>query len=671
MKYSQNKVGDEAMSIQFTRSKIRYVVAGLFAVLLIVFLCTEHLVPLFQTAENVPARVTGILVFLMAFTLWEVRLPDVVGKVISAVFLMGIPFFSVWTIESLQKGVLSMSLPVYWLNLLLVAGVYFLMFALSDRVRFSVIVGSLLFLILGIANYYMMKLRNAPLQPWDILAAQTAVNVLPGLEFKLSEELINLVSLTALIWGASIQLQYEVTGFRRPARWAVSGGAAVIAVLLLVTSVPRVSASNTTLTVDAWNTADAAKKNGYIANFVLNLKTITNAEPDGYSKQRVNEVVEKAAADYHETKVTSTKKPNVIAIMNEAFSDLSVLGDTNLSEDVMPFVHSLKKNTVRGNLVVPVFGGGTCNTEYEFLTGNVCYMLRSGSYPMQQFVSRSSPSLATTLKAQGYTTVGMHPLYGTSWNRSRAYPFLGFDKFVTINDFKEPQKLREYITDQQNYDQIIAEYQKKGDKPMFLFNVTVQNHGGYAWDDNNLVEDITFPNSQKYRNARQYYALVRESDKALENLVRYFEEQDEPTVIVFFGDHQPALETDYYNELLKGKSDLQKNIDSHTVPFFIWANYDIDAKDMGTISVNYLQNVLLKTTGLTMTPYNKYLESLYEKMPILSSVVCMDNKGNYYNYQDKQMPYASQIQDYHIVQYNEVFDRHGRQDLLFYLAPKG
>lgn len=658
------------MSVQLTRKKSRYIVAGIFAICLVVFLCAAPHVPLFRTVDYVAPRVSGIFILLMVSTLWEITLPRKVGQIISIIFLLGIPLYSVWVIESLQKGVLTMATPVYWLNLLVVGGIYFVVFALTNRVRISVIAGSLFFLIMAIANYFMMDLRNAPLQPWDLAAAKTAMNVLPGLEFKLTDSLVNFVCLTSVIWTLSIQITYEGKGWKKQ-RILVDGSFLALGLVCLVVSVSQISARNRVITVDAWNAAEASQKNGYVANYVLNLKTLTNSEPDGYSKKTVQDIVNKAAADYHEENVASTKKPNVIAIMNEAFSDLTVLGDTDLSEDVMPFVHSLKKNTVRGHLVVPVFGGGTCNTEYEFLTGNVCYMLRQGSYPMQQFVTKDSPSLATTLKEQGYRTVGMHPLYGTSWNRSRAYPLLGFDKFVTIDDFKEPQKLREYITDKQNYDQIIDEYQKKGSQPLFLFNVTVQNHGGYAWDDANLEENITFPDSDQYRNARQYYALIRESDAALKDLIAYFKEQDEPTVIVFFGDHQPALEDEYYQQIQQGKTSLQKNIDTHTVPFFIWANYDIDEKDLGTISVNYLQNVLLKTTGLTMTPYNKYLETLYQKMPVLSSVACMDYQGNYYNYQDSSMPYRQEIQQYHMVQYNEVFDKHGRQDSLFYLAPKG
>ena len=76
------------------------------------------------------------------------------------------------------------------------------------------------------------------------------------------------------------------------------------------------------------------------------------------------------------------KKPNIIVIMNEAFSDPSVLGDFTTNEDYMPFVHSLldgADNTISGHLNVSVKGGNTANTEFEYLTGASMAFLPYGS----------------------------------------------------------------------------------------------------------------------------------------------------------------------------------------------------------------------------------------------------------------------------------------------------
>ena len=140
--------------------------------------------------------------------------------------------------------------------------------------------------------------------------------------------------------------------------------------------------------------------------------------------------------------------------MDETFADLSILGDLGLenTDDVMPFVHSLsgQPNTITGQLVVPAFGGGTCNSEYEFLTSNSYAFFKSGSYPMLQYVHNNTESMASVLKQQGYNTIGMHPYYGSGWARNKAYPLMGFDKFLDIDSFDDAttKYLRRYVSDE-------------------------------------------------------------------------------------------------------------------------------------------------------------------------------------------------------------------------------
>ena len=658
------------MQIQFTKSITRKIFAGLSVALFIVFLVTRHRMDIARPTVLVVWGALAICGLLAASFLWELKFSPAFQRIGAVLIFLVAPFISLKTVEILQQSNVVFGSTVYFLNLIIYFIIFIVLLILTNRVRMSVIIGSLLFFFIGLVNYFMIALRNAPLLPWDILAAHTAFNVLPGIKVIITEPIVVSTALALLMCAFSMQISYHVSGFHR--RLVFSGIEIIVAISLFAVTCRFVDPSINLYNTDVWSVVHASQQNGFVDNFILNLRTLNNPAPDGYSKEKITKIVEDAVDNYHETNVGSSKKPNIIVIMNESFADLNVLGNLNLSEDVMPFIHSLKDNTVSGNLVVPVFGGGTCNTEYEFLTGNSSFMLRAGSYPMQQFVTSESPSLATTLKQQGYSAIGMHPYYGSGWNRNRAYPFLGFDKFITIDDFKNPQKVRGFVTDEADYQKIIEEYKNKDSKPMFLFNVTIQNHGGYAINDPNLNENITFPQSEKYRTSKQYYALAKKSDEAIKDLVTYFKNQSNPTIIVFFGDHQPALDENYYKTIPTGTkaSEMQEAVNKHTVPFFVWANYDIKAENIGTISVNYLQNILLKTAGLSMTSYNKYLDTLYEKLPVLSTTVCMDKKGNYYNYLDSKMPYASLVSNYHLVQYNQVFDVSGRNDNLFYLAPE-
>ena len=131
-----------------------------------------------------------------------------------------------------------------------------------------------------------------------------------------------------------------------------------------------------------------------------------------------------------EAPASSGQYPNIVVIMNEAFSDLSVWGDFATSEEVMPFFKSLQQEAVGGELYVSVKGGNTANTEFEFLTGDTMGFLPKGSIPYQQYINDETPSLASYLKTLGYSTTAIHPYNRTGWDRDTVYEKFGFDEFA-------------------------------------------------------------------------------------------------------------------------------------------------------------------------------------------------------------------------------------------------
>ena len=117
-------------------------------------------------------------------------------------------------------------------------------------------------------------------------------------------------------------------------------------------------------------------------------------KPLGYSAQGVCETVDKyktadAILQNTENAVLATEsepiKPHVIAIMNESFSDLAALGDFSADKPYLNNFYSYTDNTIRGNLYVSVLGGTTCNSEFEFLTGNSKYFFSCGRNPIRGF----------------------------------------------------------------------------------------------------------------------------------------------------------------------------------------------------------------------------------------------------------------------------------------------
>lgn len=167
--------------------------------------------------------------------------------------------------------------------------------------------------------------------------------------------------------------------------------------------------------------------------------------------------------------------------MDEAFSDLSVWGDFETSEEVMPFFKQLQQEAVGGEVYVSVKGGNTANTEFEFLTGNSMAFLPTGSIPYQQYIKSETPSLASYLKSLGYTTTAIHPYNRSGWDRDTVYEYFGFDQFLDKDSFTDPYRLRGYISDKSAFDKIIEQYEiGKNQGSQFIFEVTMQNHGGYS-----------------------------------------------------------------------------------------------------------------------------------------------------------------------------------------------
>ena len=127
-----------------------------------------------------------------------------------------------------------------------------------------------------------------------------------------------------------------------------------------------------------------------------------------------------------------------------------------------------------------------------------------------------------------------------------------------------------------------------------------------------------------------------------------------------FGDHQPKLEDSFY-ELLYGKSlnslslkELQKK---YTVPFIIWANYDIDAKsDVENVSANYLSSLMLQQTNLKMSRYNEFLLNMRNEVPALNANGYVDKDGKNHELSENN-EYTKLITQYQYLQYNSLMDK--------------
>ncbi len=556
--------------------------------------------------------------------------------IIKLAFYILIPIATLFLVEWLQgvfPNVLTLN---FWLNIVCYFGIYLLFHGITNSLFWGIVPVLALILFFGTTNHYMIAIRSKALLPWEIFALTTAKN-LNG-NFSLTFEIPVAVTIIAFIIIAILAWKFRKIKLFNNARYATF----FAGVILLATLWGIMWDEPKSISSDPWYTVDASRQNGMLLNLVHNAKSMINPKPDGYSAERVREIIGS------EEKKTGYDTPDIIVIMDESFADLSSIAPLYEEHDFIPFIRSLSENTISGNIRVSVFGGGTCNTEYEFLTGNATPMLRVGSYPMVQFVKKDSPSIAKTLKAAGYRTIGLHSFYPDGWNRDMAYPKLGFDKFLCNYDFENPEYIREYISDASSFDKII-ELLEEDAQPAFIFNVTMQNHFGYEKEFDNLTEDAVFPEMEEFPQARRYFSLLSLTDKAVRDLVEYLENRERPTVLLFFGDHMPSLESEYYDVLKEraGISDDEMHVKKHTVPFFIWANYDIPEQKDLYISSSFLSPLLLECTNGPMSEHQTYLSRLLEKMPLWE-------EGS-----------AKDVLEYKMVQYNMVFDKFKKQGELF------
>ena len=262
----------------------------------------------------------------------------------------------------------------------------------------------------------------------------------------------------------------------------------------------------------------------------------------------------------------------------------------------------------------------------------------------------------------------MHPYLASGWNRPEVYEKMAFDHFYSIDDFGEDTEyLRTYISDKSSYQKLIELFeQRTPGNPMFMFNVTMQNHGSYKSTDPDFNQDVRlleYPDM--FPETEEYLSLARQSDVAVEYLIEYFKKVDEPVVICFFGDHLPSMINGFYEKLLgRNSEDLNgKEMQKlYTTDFFIWANYDIPECEVETISLNYLSTLLMQTAGLELPEYNLLIAEAYESFPLLSKMGIIDNEGNRFNTLDEAMwlEKASILKDYNILTYNNVFGEDDR-----------
>ncbi|HJC00954.1 MAG TPA: LTA synthase family protein [Candidatus Flavonifractor merdavium] len=527
---------------------------------------------------------------------------------------------------------------------------------------------------LGMTNHYLISFRGRTLFPGDFLTLGTAVNVAGNYDYSLDRmQLISLLILVLALLALSLLPREE----RIPFTWRRFLPSAGIAGVVLAVFFGTGFVENQGIEPSMWTT----RGNGLALNFSVCLKYMRVEKPEGYSQESLEQLTADTASDGPSVTVTdpdgTTRPVNVIVIMNESFSDLSVLPGVETNQDAMPFLRSLTENTIKGYAYSSVFGGTTANSEYEFLTGNTTAYLPAGTVPYQMYVSDGDPTLVSQMAALGYRTIAAHPYRSSGWNRPSVYQNFGFDEVYFEGDFQNREYMRGdsrmgYVTDRCDYENLIRLYEEKEEgEPLFLFNVTMQNHSGYQMSWDNLPREVwlTGELEGRFQTVNQYLSLIYQSDQAFEELIRYFSQVEEPTMILLFGDHQPQVATNFYTDVLGIDPPTELAQKKQMVPFFLWANYDIPEAEGVELSLNYLSALLMDTAHLPMTGYQKYLLELWQTAPVINTVGVRGADGTWYG-ENEALPagLAEAVDGYQLLLYNNIFDKPDRLSDFFHLT---
>ncbi len=568
----------------------------------------------------------------------------------------------------------------YLLNAIIVYALFLLLLGLINRFVISFLLANVVAVLLAVFSYFKFSFLGENLYPWDLLLYNNVFNLLPNIykEANVGTGLAGIVIVLALLIGLFVyMLKKRPKPIMRLPWWVrilyIAFGAVCLSAFIFYRTFPGMEQllKDADVSNITFNQERNYKQNGFYGAFMLNMQSAIVLAPSGYSKTAIEGITDrlKKEADESEPKTTGAKKPNIIFVMSESFWDPTQLEKIQFDPDPMPFI----RDHQTGWLLSPTFGGGTSNVEFEVLTGFSNTFLPVGSVPYQQYVKEDQPAaMPNYLKGLGYQTLAIHPYAKWFWNRETVYQYFGFDEFLDDKSFTDPIYKGPFISDEQ-VTKTIIERTEASDDPMFIYAVTMQNHTGYAEDKYESFDvKTTVPEGiDDVYNVllRSYTQGVYDADKALQQLIEHFQDSDEPTAVVFFGDHLPAIGQDYRlykiadyvprgaGESQWGLEDFEK---TRSTPLLMWNNFDAPIPEIDRLSPNQLGPALFKMAGIEQPLYYGLLEQFSSELPALTRELKIDADGGLH----RETPEAAKklSKEYQLLQYDLLFGkRYGKE----------
>ena len=532
-----------------------------------------------------------------------------------------------------------------FLNWLPMALTLILAYCLCGNVFYSGGVTVLIWGALSYVNLMKTDARGDPFVPGDILLLFEGIEALGSYQLRLHPgKLAILVGSAAVCFLLGWLVKSARPAGGKRALGATAAAAVFFGALLgpyaskpLYEGLPGPDRSNVPMVFECF---------GFPYVFLHNFNLYPVDKPEGYSRAECAGLEE---AYLHEAR-SPENPPNILMVMCEAFTDLpnEPVFTYSAEENPLAFFNAFtaRPDVIRGDMIVSNIGAGTANTEFDVLTGMMTNRIGEGTSSAFRVVHRNTDSVPRALAQAGYETFFLHPGHNWFYNRESVYNYLGISDQVFDDVFGPEDYKGSWITDEAFFKVLTENLERRdAEAPLFAYGVTIQNHQAYTRDKYGFLPEPVQTDAVLSEQAGEYLSVyfegLRDSDRLLEKLTVWMEQQEEPWLLVFFGDHQPNLGADFlsYRELGLYPEHLdsaENRLSQYTVPYILWGNSayqeenDLPELAQTTLSSHYLGALTCQAAGFEgLDGYLDYLNDLRQALPVFSVSGCMTADGMY------------------------------------------
>lgn len=477
----------------------------------------------------------------------------------------------------------------------------------------SVFTGCMLF---SIIDSQKMHVLNQPLLPGDLLFIRQGLEIarLYAVHAVASMLLLGLLIAILFLFRKHVE-HFALRPAVRLLLLALLGTGTTAAVRNYHPLIRTINHHNS-LVNEYWNQLSNYRKNGLLYSFIMNLESLHISRPEGYTKDHLESVLSAWLPDTSTSVTTHSQYPDVIVYLSESFWDITTISPVPLPCDPIAHFRALSKTSPSIKLLSPVFGGNTCNAEFEVLTGMSHGFFPTGVMAYNQLIQHPIPSMIQVFRENGYQTTAIHTFKRWFWNRANVYRQLGFDTFISQETMSDPEVKGMYISDRELARQIITQASLSS-KPDLVFALSMQNHGPYETRRYDTLDCAVATGLSEKADIEfnMYLQGLIDADRSLAMITHYIDTAAQPTMVLFFGDHLPGF-THVYKETGTTARIFRDTTWAHTTSALCYANYPLQATTDSLISMVYLSLFITKQAGVEVPPYYQYLANVQKESPL-------------------------------------------------------